>query len=282
MIYLPILGAIALAGGTIIQRFILKKKNISVKQYSVMEFLAIVLVMAPFIYFFWKIDSAAFQLKNLIILGLVIIFSVIANILVYYSVKGEKVSNLEPAKVLEPLFVILLAIIFSFFFSGFEKNPKVIIPAILSVGALVFSHIKKHHLNFNKYFLAAIFGSFFFGLELVVSNLILRYYNPITFYFIRGFFILLFFLIFFHPNLKSQKGKTKLTIFGLGAIWVFYRIAVYYGFLKLGVISTTLIFLLGPVLVYLFAHIFLKEKYNWKNILASLIIVTSIVYVLWG
>jgi drug/metabolite transporter (DMT)-like permease len=280
MIYLPILGAFALAGGTIIQRFMLRRKDVSVKQYSVMEFLAIILVALPFIYFFWRVDSPALQTKNIIIFASVIIFSIIANILVYYSVKGEKVSNLEPAKVLEPLFVILLAILLSFFLPQFDNNPKVIIPAIISVAALLFSHIKRDHLNFNKYFIAAIFGSFFFGLELVISKLILDYYNPLTFYFIRGFFILLFFAIFFHPNLKNQKRKTKLTILGLGVIWVIYRIAVYWGYTKLGIISTTMIFMLGPVLVYLFAHIFLKEKLNWKNILASIIIVASVIYTL--
>ena len=282
MIYLPILGAVALAGGTIIQRAILKKKNTSVKQYSIMEFFAIVLVMLPFIYFFWKVDSPAFQLKTIIILALVVIFSIIANLLVYYSVKGEKITNLEPAKVLEPLFVILLAILFSFFLPGFDRNPKIIIPAILSVGALIFSHIKKHHLRFNKYFIAAIFGSFFFGLELVISKLILEYYNPITFYFIRCFFILLFTFLILRLDLRGFNRKTKLTMLLLGAIWVAYRITVYYGYLKLGVISTTIIFMLGPVLVYLFAHIFLREKYNWKNILASIVIVASIIYVLLG
>jgi len=278
MIYIPILGAIALAGGTILQRFVLKKKDISIKQYSLMEFLAIVLIIIPFIYFFWKVDSVALQIKNIIIFGLVIVFSVIANVLVYYSVKGEKVSNLEPAKVLEPLFVILLAIIFSFFFPGFEKNPKVVIPAIISVAALLFAHIKRHHLNFNKYFVAAILGSLFFGLELVTSKLILEYYNPMTFYFIRGVFVLLFFLIIFHPNIKNQTRKTKLTVLCIGAIWVLYRMAVYWGYLKLGVISTTMIFLLGPVLVYLFAYTFLKEKLNWKNIVASIVIVACIIY----
>lgn len=280
MIYLPILGAIALAGGIIIQRFVLKKKGISIKQYSVLEFLAIVLVMLPFIYFFWKVDSEAFQLKNLILFLCVIALSIVANLFSYYSVKGEKVSNLEPAKVMEPFFVIILAIIFSFFLPGFEKNPKVIVPAILSVTALVLSHIKKHHLKFNKYFIAAIFGSFFFGLELVISKLILEFYNPITFYFLRGVFVLVFFSMFFHPNLKEQVKKRKFHFLSLGAIWVFYRIIVYYGYIHLGVISTTLIFLLGPILVYFFARLFLKEKFNWKNIIASIIIVASIIYAL--
>ncbi len=278
MIYIPILGAIALASGTIFQRKILKDKNISVKKYFVMEFLAIVLVMIPFIYFFWRVDSEALQLKNIFFFSLVIIASVFANIFTFRSMKWEKINNLEPAKVLEPLFVILLAIVFSFFFLGFDKNPKIIIPAIISVLALVFSHIKKHHVNFNKYFIYAIIGSFFFALELVISKLILNFYNPLTFYFLRCFVVLLIGLILFHPSIKGIKTKTKFHMLIIGIIWAIFRIITYWGYEKLGVIFTTLIMMLGPVFVYLFAHIFLKEKYNWKNIIASAVIVASVVY----
>ena len=110
MIYLPILGAIALAGATIFQRAILKKKNISVKQYFIFEFLSIVLVMLPFIFFFWNVSPEAYLLKNILILSAVVILSIIANVFVFYSMKGEKVSRLEPAKMLEPLFVVIFAI----------------------------------------------------------------------------------------------------------------------------------------------------------------------------
>jgi len=238
MIYIPILGAIALASGTIFQRKILKNKNISVKKYFVMEFLAIVLVMLPFIYFFWRVDSEALQLKNIFLFSLVIIASIIANIFTFKSMKWEKINNLEPAKVLEPLFVILLAIIFSFFFSGFDRNLKIIIPAILSVAALVFSHIKKHHLNFNKYFIFAIIGSLFFALELVISKLILKFYDPITFYFLRCFFVLIIGLAIFQPSLKGINTKTKFHMLIIGAIWAIFRVITYWGYDKHNCISS--------------------------------------------
>jgi drug/metabolite transporter (DMT)-like permease len=204
--------------------------------------------------------------------------SIFANIFTFRSMKWEKLNNIEPAKILEPLFVILLAIIFSFFFEGFDKNPKVMIPAILSILALTFSHIKKYHLNFNKYFIYAIIGSFFFALELVISRLILDLYNPITFYFIRGLFLFAIGFALFRPSLKGIETKIKIHVLIIGAIWVIFRVITYWGYLKLGVIFTTLIMLLGPVFIYLFAHIFLKEKYNWKNIIASAVIVASVIY----
>jgi drug/metabolite transporter (DMT)-like permease len=235
--------------------------------------------MAPFIYFFWKFDAQALQLKNILIFGSVILFSIIANLFTFYSMKWEKVSNLEPAKMLEPLFVILLAIVFSFFVEGmFERNIKVIIPAIIAAAALILSHIKKHHLSFNKYFVAAIIGSFFFALELIITRLILDFYSPMSFYFLRCSAIFLISLAIFRPSLKKLDKKIKLQIFLTGVAWVVYRVIVYYGYLNIGVIFTTLIIMLGPIFIYAFAHIFLKEKIKIRNLVAAGVIIACILY----
>lgn len=279
MIYIPILAALALASGTIIQRMVLKRKKVKIKTYQTAEFLAIVLAMLPFIYFFWKLDAQALELKNIFIFSLIILFSIVANLFTFYSMKWEKVSNLEPAKILEPLFVIMLAIFFSFFVEGlYEKNLKIIIPALIAGAALIFSHIEKHHLNFNKYFIAAILGSFFFALELVISRLILDYYSPISFYFLRCLTIFLISFAIFKPKLTSLDKKVRFQILILGIIWFIYRVIIYYGYLNFGVIFTTLIIMLGPIFIYLFAWKFLKEKINWRNIIAALIIVGCILY----
>ncbi len=188
-IIIPILGALALGAGTIFEKIILKKKKIGIKLYQTASFLAIALAIIPFLFFFWKLDAGAFKLKNILIFVGIIASSIIANLFVFYSLKWEKVTNLEPARILEPLFTILLAVVFSFFTQGlYEQNLKIIIPAIIASMALIFPHIKKSRLEINKYFICAIFGSFFFALELVLSRLILDFYSPITFYFFRFFF----------------------------------------------------------------------------------------------
>jgi len=282
MLYLPIIGALALAGGTILQRIILKKREMGIKLYQTAEFLAIIIASLPFIYFLWKVNPAALETKNVIIFALIIVFSIIANLLVYYSIKWEKVTHLEPAKLTEPLFVVILAIIFSFIFGTqlYERNLNVIIPTLIAGLALIFSHIKKHHLDFNKYFIAAILGSFFFALELVLSKLILNLYSPISFYFIRSASILLISLIAFRPKLNKIENKTKLKILLVGFLWVVYRIVLYYGYINFGVVYTTLTLMLSPIFIYFFAHKFLKEKLEWRNIIAAAVIVACIIYVL--
>lgn len=277
--YLPILGAIGLATGTLLEKIILRKKKIEVKVYHVAHFLALVLIMIPFIWFFWKFDSAALQIGNILIFGLVILFSIIANLFVFYSLKWEKISNIEPARILEPLFIILLAIVFSFFTEGlYETNTKIIIAALVAGAALIFSHIRRHHLEFNKYFIAAVLGSFFFALELVLSKLILAFYSPMSFYFLRCSTIFLLSLIIFKPKFKKLDIKARWIILATGFVWMIYRVIVYYGYLNIGVIFTTLIIMLGPIFIYIFAKIFLKEKLGWRNIVASIIIIGAVLY----
>lgn len=283
MIYLPILGAIALGGGTIFERAILKRKGMDIKKYQTLEFLAIVLVMLPIIYFFWKVDSRALELKNILIFVGVIAISLLANFFTFYSMKGEKISNLEPAKMLEPIFTIFLALLFSLFFQGiYESNTKIIIPALIAGIALILTHVKKEHLNLNKYFLAAIIGSFFFASEVVVSRLILGFYSPVTFYFLRCSAILLISFIIFRPRLSNLDSKLKLKMLFVGIIWVIYRVIAYYGYLKIGIISTTLILMLGAVFIYIFARIFLKEKITVRNIIASVIILACVLYAMFA
>ncbi len=279
--YLPVFGAVMLAAGTILERLVLKGKKVGIRSYQVASFLAIVIAISPFLYFFWKLDSQALEIGNILIFLVVILFALLANLLVFYSLKWEKVTNLEPARVLEPLFVILLVIIFSLFTEGiYAKNPKIILPAIIASLTLVFSHISKHHLKFNKYFIAAVLGSLFFALELVISRLILDFYSPISFYFFRSASILILSFIIFRPSFKQLDTQTKGIVFVTGIIWTIYRVIIYYGYLSIGIVFTTLILMLGPVFIYIFAHFFLREKMSWRNFVAAIIIVGSIIYAL--
>jgi len=284
MIYIPILGALALVGGTIITKVVLREKKVNIKLFQTAAFFAAVLVMIPLLYFFWTFQPQALESKNLGIFFLIILFSMIANLAMFYSMKREKVSELEPAFVLEPLFTILLAILFSFLVSVelYERNLKVIIPALIAGGVLILTHIKKDHIKFNKYFLVAVVGSFFFALELVLSRLILDFYSPMTFYFLRCSSLFILSFIIFKPKFEKLNSKIRWEILAIGALWVAFRVIVYYGYLQLGVIFTTLVLMIGPIFVFLFAWKFLKEKLGWKNILATIVIVGCVLYAMIG
>ena len=279
MLWIPIVGAFLEGSGMTLEKKILRKHKINYKNYTVYGFLALVLVMLPLIFFFWNIKPEAYELNNVLIFAGVILFSILANLLIFYSLKRETVTEIEPIRLMQPLFTIVLAFAFSFIFDGIyaaEKNFTILVLALIASISLIVSHIKKHHLVYDKYLIAALLGSFFFAVELVISKAILPHYSSLTFYFLRCLSVFLIALAIFRPKTEIQN-KTKILFLIVGAIWVFYRLILYYGYLAYGVIFTTILFIIAPIFVYIFARIFLKEKITWRHIISSIITIACVV-----
>ena len=277
MIWIPFIGALSEAAGTILEKKVLLKRKINYKDYTVFGFLVIAILIIPVLFFFWRLDQEALTIKNILIFLSVVITSIIANLLCYYSLKREKVTELEPLRLLQPLFIVFLA----FILYDTERKLSVLVAALIASLALIFSHVEKHHLKFNKYLITTIFSGLFFAAELVISKIILPYYSPLTFYFLRCTFIFLITAMILKPSPKNIDKTSWILIFITGAIWIVYRGILYYGYLTYGIVFTTLLFILAPIFIYLFAKIFLKEKLTWRNIIAAIIIVVCISYVIW-
>jgi drug/metabolite transporter (DMT)-like permease len=283
MIYIPFLSALSFGIGTIFEKIALKRKGITPIFYTITQLFFIVLLMLPFVYFFWEINSSKVFLPfNILYFLIIVLFSLIANIFLFKSLKIGKVNNLEPARALEPLLVIILAFLFSFIFGEeiFERENNILLPAFIAGGALVFSHIKKEHIYFNKAFIFALIGSLFFSFEIVFSKLILDFYSPLSFYFLRCFFALILGLIIFKTKFSNINSKFLPHYFVVGLSWIGYRVLMYYGFKNYGIIFTTLVLMLAPIFIFTFAHFILKEKMNWKNVISSFVIIGCVLYVL--
>ncbi len=274
--YLPIIGAFLEATGVILEKKMLRSRKFDYRNYTVFGFLAIVLVMIPFIYFVWRMDAPAFELKNMGIFAFVVFASVFANLLIFYSLKREKIAEFEPTWLMQPLFTVILAAVF---FSS-ERNLTLFILAFIASLALVVTHVKKHHLYFNRYLIAALLGNFFFAVELVASKLILEHYSPFSFYFLRCLFIFAIVFALYKPDFGKLDKKSGPMIATIAIIWVFYRAIIYYGYTSLGIIFTTILFTLSPVLMLVFAVIFFKERPTLKQIIANGVVLACVVLAL--
>jgi len=276
---LPILGALFESTGAILVKKIANKHNTNYKNFIVYIFLSILLVSLPLLFFFWRVEPGATDLGNLILLAVIVIVSIFANLFIFYSLKREDLSELQPIRLTTPLFTILFVFILSFFFEVYasERNYSILILALVASLALVLAHVKKDHIVFNKYSITALVGSILFAIEMTLSKPILFFYSPITFYFIRSLWIFIITWTIFHPKLSALTRKTKVMIFILSILAVSFRVILYYGFLTIGVIFTTTIFILAPVLTYVFAAIFLKEKITKRQIISSIVIVACVI-----
>ena len=285
---LPFFGAFSEAVGTILEKKLLMRRKLETKTYNAFSFMSIVILLIPIIFithyflpsqFSLNIDSQAFQLKNILIMLGVIIISILANLFTFYAMKWEKMTEIEPMRLMQPMFTILLA----FFLFSTERQTKtsIIILSLIASFTIIASHVRKHHFSLNKYAWSAIIGSLFFALELVISKEILNLYPPLIFYLIRCTGIFLFSIIIFKPDFKNIKKSTWPMIFGVGLIWIVYRVLLYSSYLTQGVIVTTLLFILTPIFIYLFSWRYLKEQFKWRNLIASIIIVICVALAMW-
>jgi len=274
--YLPIIGAFLEATGMILEKRMLKLKKFNYKNYVVYGFLGIVLIMMPFLYFIWQVETEAFKFWNLIIFLFIVFVSVLGNLFSCYALKRENISEFEPAWLMLPLFTVILAAIFY----ASERNIAIFILALVASITLAATHVKRHHLRFNRYMTAAVLSSLFFSIELVASKPILGYYSPFSFYFLRCLFVFAVTFLIFRPSFKAIDKKSGALIGLIAVIWVFYRVIIYYGYIFWGIVYTTVLFTLSPVLMLLFAVVFLKEKPTIRQVIANSVILICVILAL--
>jgi drug/metabolite transporter (DMT)-like permease len=283
MFQIPLLGAFLDAAGTIMYKKLANRHKIGYKDFMVYGFLSIVLVSLPLLYFFWRIDPLAGRNMNIAILFLVVVISIFANYFSFYAFKHRDLSKIQSIRLTAPLFTILLAFLLSFFFEAYanERNYYILLFAFIASLSLFFSNIKKHHLKFDKYSWAMLFGSFLFAVELTISKPILEFYHPITFYFIRSLFILVISYALFRGSLSNLKPAGKGLFLASAVFWVAYRGILYYAYGIFGIVFTTTVFILSPVLIYICSFIFLKEKVTKAQVISSMVIVACVLGAVW-
>ena len=271
--FFPIIGSFLEAVGVILEKRILKIKNIDYRNYTVFSFLGIILASLPFLIFAWKIESGFWNFKNVLIFAFVIFAAILANLLTYYSLKRKNIGEFEPLWLMQPLFTVLLAVLI---YSSERTNWKIVLLALIASFSLVAMHWKKGHLNFDRYMWVGLLGSFFFALELVASKEILSYFSGFTFYFIRCSFIFIIALLIYRPSFKPAK-SAGWNILLISLIWVLYRAILYYGYGFYGIVYTTILFILAPVLMLVFAVVFLKERMTKRQIITNIVILICVV-----
>jgi len=276
--YIPILGTFFEAAGTILDKINMQNKKLNYKNYTVFWFLAAVIVMLPFIYFFWRIDlNLLLQWKNLLIFSGIILFAILGNLTLNFALKREDLTEMEPVRVLFPFFIIL----FAFILYPDERNWFLVVLGLIAAAALLFAHIKRSHFSLNKYMLATLLSNIFFALELTMSKYLLPFFSPLTFYFLRCLFVLIFIFPVFKSDFRKINNKLKGMIFLSGLIWIIYRLILYFGYETYGIVLTTIVFILSPVLIMLYAVLFGKEKMNWKQIVSTIVILACVGLAVW-
>lgn len=268
-----IISAVANAGGVLTDRFILSKKKIDYRSFTTLAFSLIVLILLFLIPFFYDYSPQMFSTENLIYLGFIAFFGILFNFLLFYGLKYTKAEAAEPLILTSWLFTVLLAVTFY----PEERNTIKLILALIASVTIFLTHIKKHHLVFHKGTMAILFSSLIIAIHDMFIKKLLVVYNPFTLYFIRCLIITILLLIIVRPNKKYLKRKYILPISLVATLGVLEYVFKYWSYDQYGLVYTSLLMTLAPLLVMCGSKFFLKEKIEGKNIISMVVILACIV-----
>ena len=272
---IPATSAVLQAASYTLDKITLKIKKVSYKSYNGISFpLMVFFTLIIFFLFRPSLSEEMFQFKYLFLIFLSILLSIVGNLIFYRALKSDLLSEMQTISLLGYAPLILFT---SLFFAD-ERNPFIIVLAVIAVSALIWSHWKKHHFHIAKKTLPFLIWTLAispFGGP--ISKIILQVWNPIALQLIKDIAIAIVFLPLFMKNIKSTPGKAIPYLILTNALTTIAWILYFFSYQQIGIIQTVLIFSLEPMLVYFASVFFLKEKFQKKKAIAFVIILISIV-----
>lgn len=268
-----LVSSIANASGLVLDKIILSQKRLGLKVFLPLTFLLLfifTLVLTPH---FGRIDWNIAGLTNeLFLLFLMIIIAIAWNVMYFQSVQHEKVHQTELIMMFAPIVTIILATIFY----PEELDKRILVLAIIASLALIFSKGTREHFftgrtSYNT-FLAVVLMS----TEAILIRELLFSYTPVALYAVRTFFIALFFFFYYRPKRDQINQAPWLPIIGSSLFGLVTMLGKFYAFQSLGIVYTTLIMILGPIIVFLASWEILHEKIRPRMIVASLVVLACV------
>lgn len=268
-----LISAVSAAGGLIVDKIILSRRNVPLRIFIpiVFTFLFVfTLIFTPLYgYINW---STALLPNNLFLALLMIVIAIAWNVLTYQSLQRESVHQHEVILMTGPIVTILLA---ALFFQE-EFNLTIFILGLVASLAMLIARTEKHHFKFDKIAYNLFLAVILMSIETVIIRELLYSYSPISLYAVRTFVLAVFFCLYYHPK-TSEVGKSPLWLLGLsGAVGATSMITRFYAFGSLGVIFTTLISTLAPIVVFIGSWEILHERIRPRVIVASLVILVCV------
>ncbi len=272
-----LLASLGFAGGVLIDKFELSKRRMPMRQFlptlfvTLAVFTGLVIVMIPSTF---HIGVAALSLRYLFAFAAMILLAFGWNIYYYIGLAKEAVAEFDLILLTEPLVTIVLA---SIFFVN-ERNPIILILALIAALALIIAHLRHRKIRLDHAASGLLISVLLMSLEVLVIRILLDAYSPVALYFMRVTVLAVIFCIKFKPRISMSALPDMRVVAVSGAFGALQMLARYVGYSSAGIVVTTLALLLGPVLVEMISVLILREKVTLKSATAFLVILLSVAY----
>lgn len=259
-------------------KIVLKDKRITGTKLMYFQLLFIAIwAIVPFL--LWgHLDQQFFTPTYLTIFAAMILIAIIGNFTYFYSLSKANVCELEPISLLSaPISALLATIIFPS-----ERSPMLFFVILVAVFALIFSRVEKHHLDMNRYSFLMFVHALCVAVEILIIKVMITVSNPVGLYTTRVWVMMLLLTPFFIRSFSGITKKEYRDISLIGGITAFEYFARYIAIDQIGVVKSSLIFLIGPILILLFSNLYLKETITTRRALGDAVIIGCVAFTIFA
>ena len=271
---IPLAVAIISAITLLLEKYILSARKVNYKDFNVFIFVFLFIITLLLVPKFGWIKPDAFSFFYIAIGILMVIVATVWNILLSQALQNEKMIEFELIQMSQPLLTIFLG---SLIFTS-ERSIYIMPAALLAAIALIIAHIKRRHISFNACARYLLWAVLFMSIEMIFIKILLAVYSPVALYTIRTFFVWLAMWVVLRPTFQTINLNKGFVMIGTAALAVLQMVLYYYAVNAEGLIYTTMILILTPVLIYLYSIFVTKEKLSFKTGLSFVIIIFCILF----
>ncbi len=272
---LAIMAAVLQASSFTLDKVILSIRGVNFRTYTGLSYplifavtLAIFLLVRPP----FSLQLVSGRLLWLFVAS--IILSVVTNLIFYRALDHDGLGEIQTIDLFGNLPTILLAM---FLFKD-ERNPLIIVPAMVASCALVWAHWQHHRLVMARRTVPLVVWTVTgHPLAAAVSKLLLRAWNPIVLELMRSGAMAIVLGLIFSQEIKKASLKTGFLLVITNILTTLAFILFYFSYQRLGIVHTMLLLSLQPILVYIASLVLLKEKLQPKKLVAFCIVLICII-----
>lgn len=274
---IPLLAAVAQAASLIDAKIGITKRHISLRDYIPGLFLFLTITALISLIKLGDVNySIVSERANLLRLFLIILVAAIWNVLFYKGVSKEKANTAEGIMVIMPLATIAI----SWLFIPENFSLPILVIGVSATALVAWAYSAHGRLyKIDKYALMLAAAVVLIGFENVLVSQLLssNALSPASLYALRATVLFVLFYCIYRPRFSrvSKKHFSFLAISGvLGTTGMLLR---FYGLKEAGVVATSLMLILSPIIVLYFARHFLHEKVKKQRVYAMAFVLVLIV-----
>lgn len=272
---LPFLAAVLQASSVTIDKAILRMRRVDFREYTGVSFpLLFLITLAAFLIVRPPFSAAHLGGATGLLILASAAMTVVTNIAYYRALDRDRLQEMETLGLLVAIPTIVgTSVIFAD-----ERNPVVLIPALIAAGAVVWAHWERHHFAIARRTLPFLAWALAAGpAQAAILKTLLASWHPISLELARSAITAAVFGVLFRHSMRPVSLRAFRFLLATNILSAVAWFLFYFSYQRSGVVYTVLLFSLQPLLVYLGSAVFLRESFQWKKFAAFQVVLGSII-----